>query len=277
MTNPQLITNLSYEDYDAIEALRWSHLKEIAKSPLHCKYAVDADKNDEPHFRIGRALHCAILEPEWFRFRFRTAPKVDRRTTAGKAEWLEFTENSKGVEILSQDEANTVKAMAAAINAEPAANELLSINGYAEAVITWNCIGIDCKARLDFLITEGRKRPAVIEIKTTARSADAFNFGFEARRRQYIHHAAWVQYGLASSGIARNDHIFIVVEKSPPYGVGVWRLPQRQIDRATPDVMGMLDTFAACVAKDRWPGYGSGDLEFPDDDKITFTNDGDDE
>lgn len=78
--------------YDAIEALNWSTLKLIETSPALLKYRLTNPRPDTPSLRLGRAIHCAVLEPErWSSGAYVVEPDADKRTREGKAErakWL---------------------------------------------------------------------------------------------------------------------------------------------------------------------------------------------
>lgn len=79
-------------DYDAIEAMNWSTLKHLAVSPKMLRWRVDNPRPDTPALTRGRAIHCAVLEPERWASEYRRQPDFgDLRTNRGKAaraEWL---------------------------------------------------------------------------------------------------------------------------------------------------------------------------------------------
>src|SRR5256885_6932517 len=53
------------DEYLAIEATSISRLKELRRSPLHYRHALEHPKETVP-LRLGTAAHCATLEPERF-------------------------------------------------------------------------------------------------------------------------------------------------------------------------------------------------------------------
>jgi hypothetical protein len=79
-------------DYAAIDAMNWSTLKELAVSPRMLKWRVDHPREDTDALELGRAVHCAILEPQRFATAYIVEPDFgDPRTNAAKAEraaWL---------------------------------------------------------------------------------------------------------------------------------------------------------------------------------------------
>lgn len=77
--------------YDDIEALNWSSLKLMHTSPLLYRYRQTVPREDSAALRLGRAIHCAVLEPERWASAYTVAPDVDLTTRAGKAaraRWL---------------------------------------------------------------------------------------------------------------------------------------------------------------------------------------------
>ena len=77
--------------YDDIEALNWSSLKLMHPSPLLYRYRQSVPREDSSALRLGRAIHCAVLEPERWASDYIVEPDVNATTRAGKAEraqWL---------------------------------------------------------------------------------------------------------------------------------------------------------------------------------------------
>ena len=61
-----LILKISDKEYNELDALRATALKELVKSPFHCRYCEHEDKKPTPALIFGRQLHSYILEPEKF-------------------------------------------------------------------------------------------------------------------------------------------------------------------------------------------------------------------
>ena len=113
------------KEYDKIPALRRSALWEFRKSPAHYKYAVENPPDETPALRFGIAVHMSILEPERFADEYITAPKIDRRTKAGKEEYQAFLESSAGKEIITAEDAETIKGIVKAFKKNRDAVQLL--------------------------------------------------------------------------------------------------------------------------------------------------------
>ena len=83
----------AHADYTAIQAVNWSTLKFMAVSGRKLQWMKAHPRADSAALKLGRALHCAILEPERFVCDYVAAPcKWNLATNDGRrcrAEWLE--------------------------------------------------------------------------------------------------------------------------------------------------------------------------------------------
>jgi len=89
-TTPQVIHDLPVEDYHESPAIGSSGLKRLAVSPLH--YWADFRhpervRKDKKAWRIGRAWHCAVFEPDTFQARY--AANHDAHPATNKAKLLQ--------------------------------------------------------------------------------------------------------------------------------------------------------------------------------------------
>jgi hypothetical protein len=79
-------------DYADIDAMNWSTLKHLATSPLMLRYRVDHPREDTKALARGRAIHCALLEPERWTREYIVEPEWGGRksneTKAKRAQWL---------------------------------------------------------------------------------------------------------------------------------------------------------------------------------------------
>jgi hypothetical protein len=147
---------------------------------------------------LGRATHCAVLEPLKFDQRYIIRQRdVDGRTKAGKA-WLSTVEPS-GLEVLTNVDAATVWVCREAVMAHEAAAQLLALAYAREFPIEWvdPPTGVRCKGRLDALLG-GLGHHGVVDLKTTSRGLGAFPH--EAARLMYHGQMAWYLDGAIAAG-----------------------------------------------------------------------------
>jgi exodeoxyribonuclease VIII len=242
-------------DYDAIPAVRWSHLKHIDRSPLHYLHATREPRPDTPAFRFGRAVHCLVLEPEAWAERYAVWDGYRR----GKA-WDAFAEANAHLEIVNAEEAARVRAIAAAIRRHPVAAEALA-HGVKEGVLTWTdeATGLACKGRFDHV--NGR----LVDLKTAA-DVDPRRFFANAYRYGYHAQLAFYLDGLRANGIEiAADPMIVCAESVPPHDVVVYALDAMVIDQGRQMYRRLLARVKECTERGEWPGIAPDvkALEFP--------------
>jgi hypothetical protein len=245
---------MNHAAYAAIPAANFSTLKWMDRSPLHYRHAVSQRGGDTDSLRVGRAVHCAVFEPERFAASF---PVWDEKR-AGAA-WREFL-TACGGDYLRGDEPDEVRALSAAVRSDPDAAPMI-VGGKAEQVVMWTdeATGIACKCRVDYL-----RGDALPDLKTT-RDASPRAFGRAAANYLYYAQLAFYSDGVqAAHGLLPVPHL-IAVETAAPHVVAVYRVTDDQLEAGRDTYRGWLARLAECRATDRWPGYvdGIADLALP--------------
>ena len=260
---PGLHRGLSYDDYAVIDAIRSGDLHRFERTPLHARHAM-AHPRDSAAMVLGRATHRAVLEPDTFGSRYILAPKVDRRTKAGKAEWLAFQRevDASGQEALERDEWDLCLRMRDAVYASETAAGLLRGRGINEGVITWTDeeTKLPCKARFDRLVEHyvdpwgSHQGPAFIDLKTS-RDAGANSFSRDLWRFGYHLSAAHYIAGGEALAPAGRRWCWIVVENEPPHAVAVYDFDDTGLEHAEKIRSHRMRVIRNCKASGIWPGY----------------------
>jgi len=208
-------------DYYANRALSHSKLSCLAQNPMEFKMRYVDDPPTLPPkesdaFAMGHAVHCLALEPDKFDERFAVAPKVDRRTTAGKAQWNDHLESSQGKIVLDeQDHADTI-ACVQALNNHAEFATIMAQPKRVEVPFEFDLFGHRFKAKPDCIIDSMK---LIVDIKTTE---DASHKWLYSAKDLGYHRQAWIyQHALSlETGIDYN-FIFAVVEKPKPSTRGI--------------------------------------------------------
>ena len=237
----------SNADYHADPAVSASHLHAVAASPYH--YWSRFLAPDRPPsvqtaaMKLGSLTHCAVLEPDQLASRYGIAP--DRRTNAGKAAVAAM--EAAGIEAVTAPEMEQAMAMAASVRSHQAAAALLR-DGKAEQSFWFDDIatGLRCKCRPDWYTGS-----TIVDLKTTV---DASPKGFAKSVAQWRYH---VQQSHYLAGTFAERFVFIAVEKSYPYAVGVYELDADAVQFGDYERRNNLQTIADCRAISEWPGYGN--------------------
>lgn len=266
---PGFHPGLSYAHYAAIDGVRHSQLKEMAKSPLHYRHGLEHPREDTDAFRWGRIVHTATLEPHLLTLEYVLRehgiidPVIwehgDRRGNA----WLAFKAGNEGRTILKPGEVaehqellERAAHVASVLHSDPIAGPMLGA-GHREGVVVWvdETTGLRCKARFDcglFLATTGH----LCDLKTDARGLD--RFGSTAARLAYHQQLAMYADGCAAAMGSRPPVSIISVESKEPHDVVVWDLDDQVLDLGRASYQGLLVKLEACQRANVWPGMANG-------------------
>lgn len=237
----------THADYAAIPGVNWSRLKAMADSPLAYQYGLTHPREDSPALLLGRAIHCAILEPDSFAARYTVRPEgIDGRTKAGKAALAEL--EASGREVLTADQGAIAVECAAAVRAHPVAS-LVFDGVQTEQTIAWTIDGRACKGRIDAL-----NRLWLGDLKTT------HDLGKFLRRDfwQYLTHGqfAWYRDGAVAAGALDPDAdaYVVAVRTTRPVDVAVREIDEDTIAAGRRLYRRLLARLAECEALGEWPG-----------------------
>lgn len=255
----QIRSRVPWDAYAALPGCSITRIKELRRSPLHYRHRL-LNPKQSPSLTLGRADHCAVLEPE----RYDTDHAVwSRRTSSGKLAprsgkyWDAFKAENGSREILTADQHAMAMTLQAAVRSNPDAMRYLA-SGDPEVTLEWPLLGRQCKGRVDwFTDIDG---PVTVGLKT-ARDCRPFQFGNQAARLGY--HLQWAYYAdgyKVITGVMPRV-VEIVVEAEPPHAVGVYRVPDDILQQGFDDYMRLLELLAECERDGHWPGPVVGEQE----------------
>lgn len=237
--------------YDALQAINWSRLKLLEKSPAHYKAGYSGDSQS---LRLGTAAHAAVLEPEKFAKDFVVYPGKVRR---GK-EWEAFEQQAldQGKQVLSRTEFAEAEAIAKSVRSNARAS-LLLLGGHAEVGLTWSItagdLKFECKGMLDYVGTE-----ALVDLKST-RDGSPEGFASSCARYGYYGQAAWYADGYFRKTGKRLPFYFVAVESDAPYLVTVYRVPDHILAHGRDQYLTLLAKLDYFTKKNFWGGYSEAD------------------
>lgn len=251
------------EEYFADSAVSHSQL-EVFRSwrPTYYSRFVAKTEVEEPSdaLTLGSAMHCIALEPDAFVERFAVAPKVNRKTKKGKAEWLDFTAANLDKRILTQEQYQTAKGMATALKSN---REFMFLLANATAIeqpyrfrqILPDGSQIQCRFKPDIIVKpfrhDGKTFNYAVDIKS-ARDVrpdvwlrDAFNYGYHRQAAFYIDGAK------AVDGIER-QFCHVVVGNTEPYPVVIYCLDHDSVNLGRLENLSDLMALAECRVFHDW-------------------------
>jgi exodeoxyribonuclease VIII len=253
------------EQYHANAAISHSKLECYRRRPAlyFKKYVAKTLPQPEESgaFRLGSAVHCAVLEEKEFASRYVLKPDCDRRTKEGKIQFAEFSAQHAGKTLLDADEMAQVVAMREAVAAHPIASRLLA-EGIPE--MTWrkaqpNALNA-LQCRTDWFAPCGCEisefHPYALDIKTVeSLDSDAFR-NFERAAFSYGYHRQAGFYLPLINEILEypvSRMYYVAVEKVEPFGVAVYRLADDAIARGQDENIADLVRLKKSLEDNHWP------------------------
>lgn len=262
-----IFDSISNDDYHSGAGVSKSDLDNIHRSPAHYVAAKLEPKQGTPAMVLGSAIHSAILEPDTFERCYAVAPDVNRRTKAGQEEYAAFEMEAvrSGRTIITPEQKKTAMEIRDAVyQFRPTRKLLTQVHGVAEQSVYWqeedllSAAGVGVtdgtqyfsKCRPDYL----RDDNLVVDVKSTL-DARAEEFRNSVARYRYHVQQAYYSAGLEAVGRTVRAFVFLVVEKTPPYGIGLFTLNDEALKRGRTEYRADLERYINCKAADYWPGY----------------------
>jgi exodeoxyribonuclease VIII len=246
-------SRIARADYDYVEGVGITRLKELRRSPQHYQWALTHPKKSGA-LTLGIAAHIAVLEPHRFAEEFAI---WTRATDAGAMAprrgqyWDTFCAEHPGCTVLTPKEGGLCQQIAAAVRNDPLAMKYLGA-GDPEVTLLWGIAGRQCKGRADWLTTIDGK-PYIVGLKT-ARDCRPFVFGSQCAKLGYHLQFAFYADGYEAITGKRPSLIEIVVESAPPHATAVYRVTEDVLAQGRDEYLRLLDILTECEITGDWPG-----------------------
>jgi hypothetical protein len=255
ITEPGLYDGLEEATYhadtnlapDLGRSLSASGAKVLLKSPARFHYERTHPSDATQAMDVGSVAHELILRTGT---RILVVDAYDWRAKANQQ--ARDKARAEGVAAIHRGELRQAARMAAAIRRHPLASAIFS-EGKPEVSLYWidEGTGVTCRGRIDWL-----RDNAIVDLKTAADASPsgfakaAANFGY---RESMAHYANGVE---ALTG-RRLPVVLVVVEKEPPFLVGVYTLTDDDLDWGSQRMDDALRLYAECESSGEWPGYST--------------------
>jgi hypothetical protein len=264
----KLIESFPEEEYHKLPAIGSSTVKDMSISPAYYleQKLARAGKPQSPAFAIGSMFHQSVLEPDMESLFIPEPEGLDKRTTIGKAAWLEFSERSEGRTIMKRSDYDNTLAMIEEFKSTEAYARMFKGEVMPEVTILGGPESDARKCRFDLL----KKKTDEVYIAYDLKTTDAIPQSAHEWQRFFIkwkYHiqAAWYINVAARAGIEIKAFHFAVVSKRPPYDHAVVRLGPEFLSQGAREAEAAYEDFLACRKTNVWPGNfvkgGSGSVE----------------
>lgn len=263
---PGIYLDVPEQDYHrrALDIANNSGLKIIdTRTPAHYRqWVLDGNKpktteelfKEAKHFRKGRIVHSAILEPDKFNDNYVEMPDFGPMQSSTnrkiRDEWLASLPERTAV-VTADEKALALRIRESILRHKTA--RLIIEGGKPEVTLYWVCqrTGIKCKARADWWNEE---LGFAMDLKTTD-DASPIEFGRSvANFRYHVQHCHYADGFRALDNPIRN-YLIMPVEKEEPHPVGVYHIDAGAEERGFQILHRSMDKLAQCLATDTWPAY----------------------
>ena len=241
------IASLPFEDYTELRGIHATALKDLLVSPLLYKYRRDHPRQDKDAFRVGRACHTAMLEPDRFPLEYSVWRKKQGIRRGRK--WEAFCTANEGRTILTEAQYDTAIALRDSARSHAVASQLLAGPGRNELTVKWKHprTGRDCVSRLD------RLTKALVDVKT-ARDVSPRRFCADAAKFGYAMQLAFYADAVAVAFGETPPVKLLVGQNAAPFDVAVYDVPEDVLSFGRKQYEDALDLLAKCEESDKWPG-----------------------
>jgi hypothetical protein len=245
---------MDFDAYSAIDAINYSSLKHMMRSPMKYRYEKDHPQPPTDAMILGTASHRMILEPEKIGGFAVWGETEDQKSRRGKV-WDAFEAANSGKLIVTASQRDNMVGMAVAVRKGPAARYLyFKGEGRNEVSAVWRdkASGLDFKGRIDRLVKVGGSL-TVVDLKTT-RDCHPYRFGNEFYRLGYAIQAAMYREAVFYIAGELPEYVVVAIDQKPPHESAVYRLTDSVLQVGKDDLSRLLIQLRECVKSGRWPG-----------------------
>ena len=247
MYKPEIITNAEYHGRKT--HLSSTNIRTFKKNRKQFEYGLTHELVKQTKAMAdGTAVHAFFLERDKFDTDFVIKPADMRLNTKAGKEWA--LEHQSKI-IIDSELGNNLYEMEKSFMDSPA-KLIYDIKGQTELSYFWDDLGtIKGKCRPDWISDDGE---IVVDVKTTT---DASPRGFQKSISTWGYHLqlGWYLRGLRKLGLPAEQFIFIAIEKTAPFCVGVYRADQEMINYAMKELDQLMPEIQTAMVSNEFPDY----------------------
>ena len=263
---PQSIHEINQEEFDQgfaelmrkIETkevrLSFSSLSQFAKSPsAFVKYKMKRllDIKPTPAMMFGSLVHLLVLNPEDFKKEVLVVPTIDKRTKAGKQEWLEFVEANPDMDskiLTDEKELKRAQFLKDSLFRNRAAASFLNEASQTEGRMEWTQNGWGMVGYYD---AKGPVGEWTIDLKVVPDADHDVMRRAIPNNKLYLQGSTY-QFGMVATGQAEHfpEHFIIAIDGAGE--VSVNQVKEEFLDYGREELQLILKDFTVCAMKGRF-------------------------
>lgn len=255
----QDVNELEYHarKFGPAESLSSTEAKNILRAPAYFKWVRENGQEHNPAFDFGHLVHALVLGTGLDLY---IHDHESLRTKAAREDVEAARED--GMLPVSRWEYQEARTLADTVLAHPVARELFEqdgwqyeVSGYCKVFDGWMRGRFDAYNPDAGLYGYMESWPLIVDLKT-AQSAQPEEFMRNVMNYGYDLQLAWYKTICEQTTGVWPEFFHIVVEKKPPYLCSVIKLDSEFERIGVKKMNTALSTYARCMAKNEWPGYG---------------------
>lgn len=242
------LLTLPNDVYRSHPAVSQSELKEILRSPAHYKYKKEHPTKSTTAMEFGTMFHTLLLEPQ--NFDVRLLPEGVKKNKDGTVSKKQEGYEDWWADALHEDTYLRLLDMVNAVKAHPETKDIFDY-GLPERSVIFDQLGIECKARFDWLRLD---KNVIIDVKTTR---DARPDKFKKMAYEYGYHIQAYWYLKAYEAVTgKTPHYrMVVIESEPPHGIVFYKADPVFLELGGMDAREMLLKYQKCQETGVYEGY----------------------
>jgi len=243
--------DLTYGAYADAPGINYSNLKTIDLSASKFLWEKNNPRPKSAAMEIGSAIHAAVLEPEVFAETYISRPKFDRRTKAGKEASELFEKENENKICLDASDLAVVNHVADRVRNCRNYGDFFNAGQKEKSFFsTDEILFIQKKCRIDNYIPGN----FIVDLKTTDCASKEV---FERDIYKYGYHIQAAYYVDIIRELTGKELCFVIVavEKSKDCDMNAFMIGSDALKAGREKYRAWLQTYAACLKNDSWPGY----------------------
>jgi exodeoxyribonuclease VIII len=216
--------------------LSFSSIKEFAKSPRHYLDYISKERTPPTDaMKLGSMVHCMILTPNLFNEQFAVAPDINKRTNAGKEEWIQFANLHAGKTIVNNEDYEHARKLVDGVMCNDEIYDTVMSCTNFEREWRSEIHGLPYRGFFD-----GESDDYILEIKTVADGHPKAVMSDFIRRKYHL------QSGLYNL-VSGKKILYLIVETSSPYLSYLAYADDRYNEIGIKDIAELNNNFTKCL------------------------------
>lgn len=239
-------------EYHKSKRMSVSKIKCLANDPVEfrMRYVDDPPtlgQTSSDALVYGSALHCLFLEPHLFDQDFAVAPKMDRRTKAGKEEHEQFMSQLNGRTMIDMDTYGEVIEAVQQLRAHSWISTMMgaTTQEWIERAIEFELHGIEFQCKPDVVIPAAK---LILDLKTVS-DARPHKFRYQVSDFGYHIQAATYQQAIYHLTGEWYRFVFIAIETQTPstagmpFKIALYELDHASIERGRIEMSSLIEDY----------------------------------